>query len=306
MSATLPELTKNIQDRSSADTLLLESSPSLYSLERAQFAWQVLAGTVSSAQLKLTDNANQANASLQQLKDLDKVWQTTLHTAKPGGAPPEVITRIQSVLTTIDQTAKNALSVQAQILALQTKLSDENSAINSGLENIAKAQVVARAKLLEQDHPPLWLDSTASDQNGIISQENNSIVFQGQTVRSYLAERIDVVWIHILVWIFMIFALHWVRRSVPKGSCGGRAPHAGGHRQPLCHYRLFLALSAGSTVALLYDRRDCGHSHRHHSQTFGGAGAFPHSLRDCPRLFRRSISKHSDAYGNCLPIYFCL
>ena len=151
-------------------------SPSISSLQSSQAAWQSLANNLAESEKVLSDRAEKVSALTSRLDQLTKTWQATLDSAKRAFAPPEIVQRIQAVLTAIADATKAAETNQAQILSVQARIAAQDARISDGLAATAKAMETARTQLFEQDHPPLWSGEAVSGAGaGIVAQEKVSL-----------------------------------------------------------------------------------------------------------------------------------
>jgi hypothetical protein len=114
----LSRLTSEIETRIVEDLGLLRSNPPLQMLYRLKLTWQNFGDKVSAWNSELTRTGTSLDEELARLDELDKIWQSTLHSVKQAGTPPEVLQREQAVIDSIGETRQAVDARRAQVLSL--------------------------------------------------------------------------------------------------------------------------------------------------------------------------------------------
>jgi potassium efflux system protein len=215
VTENLPLLVRQIDEQSSEDARLLQSSPSLSNLQSSQATWQSFADSLTSSEKALADRAKDIDAQIADLAQQARVWQATLLSAQAASAPGEVIQRIQATIAAVSDTAKAAQSAQTKIFSVQAQVAGQESRITSGLAAITKAENMARTQLFEQDHPPLWkADVLTVAGPGLVAQEKASLGTQLQALWTYLGEKIPAVLVHFFILVLLAIGFYWIRNTI--------------------------------------------------------------------------------------------
>jgi potassium-dependent mechanosensitive channel len=213
-NANLPALTSQIDQHAADDAKLLEESPSLSSLQNSQASWQSLADNLGGLEKSLSDRTEQVNKTLIRLSQWQTQWQATLN-AQQAAAPADVVQQIKMALAAIADTTKVTEAAQTQIFSLQARIDEQKNRITNGLAAIAKAQSAARTELFKQDHPPLWRsEAVRAAGAGIVEQEKVSLHTQLAELKTYLADKIPALLIHLLLLALLVIGFYWIRNEI--------------------------------------------------------------------------------------------
>ncbi len=214
-SHTFLDLKNEIDARVADDTRFLSSSPSLDMLYRLKFAWRNFALRLAVSDGDLTRHATSLDEQLARLDQLNKTWLATLTLAKQSETPPIILQSVQSVLDSDARTLKAAETSRAQILALQSRLSEEEAKVRTALSSIEQAENRALRSLFVRDSPPIWSLGTSLGKewknhsgDSFSSQLKTSIAFAKRFPFAFLA--------HALLIVLIAAALHWMRNRVRK------------------------------------------------------------------------------------------
>jgi potassium efflux system protein len=215
IAGTLSNLTSEIDPRIGEDTRLLRANPSLDMLYRTKLTWQNFGDKLSALARELTQRSMSLGEELAALNQLNKTWQATLQLAKEPDAPPTVLQSVQGVVDSIERTRQAVESCRAQILTLQSRLSEKETRVRTVLSSVEQSQILALKSLLVRDNPPIWSGDTGlgrewKRQRGesFSSQLKASTAFGKRLPFTFL--------IHALLIVVMATALHWTRRRIRK------------------------------------------------------------------------------------------
>lgn len=223
--SNLPASTSQIDQHADEDGKLLEESPSLSSLQNSQASWQSLADNLGGLEKSLSDRTEQVNKTLARLSQWQTQWQATLN-AQQATAPAEVVRQIKTVLAAIANTTKTAEAAQMQIFSVQAQIDEQKNRIANGLAAIAKAQSTARIELFKQDHPPLWRSEAVRTAGaGVVEQEKVSLHAQIAELKSYFADKIPALLIHLFLLAFLIIGFYWIRNNIQSHAKEEAALH---------------------------------------------------------------------------------
>jgi potassium-dependent mechanosensitive channel len=215
IAGSFSNLTSEIDPGIAEDKRLLRASPSLDMLYRTKLAWQNFGDKLSALARELTQRAISLGEELAALNQLTKTWQATLQSAKQPDTPPPVLQSVQSVVDSIERTREATESCRAQVLALQSRLSEKETRVRTVLSSVEQSQIRALKSLMVRDSPPIWSGQTGlgrewKKQRGesFSSQLKASIAFSKRLPFTFLN--------HALLVVVMATALHWMRRRIRK------------------------------------------------------------------------------------------
>src|SRR6516165_6420289 len=120
----LSHLTAEIEAEIGDDTQLLSSNPSLNMLYGLKVSWQSFRDKLSVWDNDLTRSGISLEEELTRLEEQSKVWQLTLQSVQKGGTTPEILQRVKDVTDSSERTQQAVTSRRAQVLSLQSRISD--------------------------------------------------------------------------------------------------------------------------------------------------------------------------------------
>jgi potassium-dependent mechanosensitive channel len=215
------QLASQIDQREQDDTRLFATGPTLTNLRTAQTAWQILAGSLDGSKQSLTNRIFQLDAQITKLGQMNATWQATLAAAKTSSstAPPEILNRIQAVITAIAQTTQDAQALRSQILTAQDQIAEQDARISAGLDEIKKMKAGAVRQLFTRDAPPLWKIHAAFRAGRNSATPNpNSFPAQVLSLRDYVTDKISTILVQAGIFVIFAVALFWVRRELRVGA----------------------------------------------------------------------------------------
>jgi small-conductance mechanosensitive channel len=215
MGGTLSELTNEIDARTVEDKRLLTSSPGLEVLYRLKVAWQSFSVRLSGSARELTQHATSLEEQLGTLDKLNKTWQATLQSAKQPETPAPVLQSVQSVIDSVEHARQAAASGQAHVLALQSRISEQEARVRTALSLIEQGEGRALKSIFVRDSPPIWSLQTSL---GTEWEQHSSESFSSQLQTSAaFTKRLPFTFlIHALFIVLVAIALHRMRRRIGK------------------------------------------------------------------------------------------
>ena len=129
IARTLLDLTNEIDVRIAGDTRLLTTSLSIDLRYWLKLTWQNFGDNLLVSARELTQHATSLEEQLARLDQLNKTWQATLQSAKQPDTPPPVLQSVQSVVDSVERMRQAAESIRAQVLTLQSRLSEEEARV---------------------------------------------------------------------------------------------------------------------------------------------------------------------------------
>jgi potassium-dependent mechanosensitive channel len=213
-TASLSNLTSEIDPRIAEDTRLLWASPSLDVLYRMKLTWQDFGHNLSTLARELTQNAESLEEELARLDRLGKSWQATLQAAKQQDTPLPALQSLQNVVDSIEHARQVAGSGRAQVLTVLSRVSDEQTRVRRTLSSVEQSQIRALKDLFVRDRAIWSFDSGLSRD----WQKNTGDSFSSQMRASAaFTKRLPFTFlVHISVIILVATALQWLRRRIRR------------------------------------------------------------------------------------------
>ncbi len=215
VASNLANLTNEIEARTSDDTRLSMVGQSLDMLYRITVTWDNFRKSLEASSRELTVYATDLEGLIAKLDQLDKIWQATLTAAQQPNTPPAVLQRVQSTTDSIGSTRKMVESVRANVLTLQTRLSEEQTRVQTALASVEKLQTNALKSLLVRDSPPLWSLGTVMGKDWSDQVGRSSFMLMKASMA--FTERLPFTFLsHALTILVISVALQWMRRRIRK------------------------------------------------------------------------------------------
>jgi small-conductance mechanosensitive channel len=212
---TLSELTNEIDARAAEDRRLLTSSPSLEVLFPLKLAWQSFGVRLSASARELTQHATSLEEQLGRLDKLSKIWQATLQSAKQPEAPLPVLQSVQSVVDSVERMRQTIESARAQVLALQSRISEQEARVRTALSLIEQGENRALKSIFVRDSPPIWSLQTSLETEWA-QHSRESFSLQLKASAAFIKRLPFTFLIHALFIVLIATALHWMRRRIGK------------------------------------------------------------------------------------------
>jgi potassium efflux system protein len=215
ISANLATLATEIDARNSDDSRLLTAIQSLDTLHRLTVTWEKFRDNLSKSARELAESAKDLEQELARRDQLNKTWQATLSSAREPNTPPAVLKGVQSTLDSIELTRKMTEASRADLLTIQTHLSQEQARVRTALSSLEQLQNTALKSLSVRDSPPLW-KLRANDGNKWTDQFGKTFAYQ-LTASTAFTKRLPFTFlVHGLVILLFAAAIQWTRRGIRK------------------------------------------------------------------------------------------
>ena len=217
IARTVGDLKNEIDARIGDDQRLLTASPSLDVLYLLKLVWRGFDVRLLVSARQLAAHATSLEERLGRLDKLNKTWQATLQSAKQPGTPPPVLQRVQSVVDSVERTRQATESGQAHVLALQSRVSEDQARIRRALSLIEQAEIQALQHIFVRDSPPIWNLQTSLGAEWE-QHSGESFSFQLQASAAF-AKRLPFTFlVHALFIVLVATALYWMRRRIRKSA----------------------------------------------------------------------------------------
>jgi len=234
VDSQLPALEKEIDSRLEESSTILNSRPSLETLQRLETDWTTLDGTLSSWKRDLTARATALDREGSRLTTFCDTWQQTLNLSANAtqdsaqqqdlqsaatetivSTPPEIVARIQVTLLAIKQTRKQVERRRAKVLALQNRVAAQGERVSEALNNITQVRNETVNRLFVKDSPPIWrVDVYSSSGQTLLENIRNTLTTQWSELSAYARRQEPNFIIHAMVLLLLVGGLYWARRRV--------------------------------------------------------------------------------------------
>jgi potassium-dependent mechanosensitive channel len=215
IGANLSTLASEIEARGADDSRLQASSQSLDTLSRMMSTWGKLGEDLSASTRELAQCANTLDQDIARLDQLQNIWQSTLQSAKQPETPPAVWQRVQSTQEAIAFARKTAESSRANVLTVQTRLSEAQARVRTALTSVEQLQTNALKSLAVRDSPPIWqIGASLGDE--LRNQFAKTTWWQLKASAAFTERLPSTFLAHLFVILLIATAIRWLRRKIQK------------------------------------------------------------------------------------------
>lgn len=229
----LPKLKQELDSRSTETTQILSARPSLETLRMTEQDWLGLTKNIAVWQKDVKAQIGILDQQIEELKSQNEVWQKTLDALQnsaqsnsdilantnvseeiAAAVPPEVLQRINEIIAAVAKTQKQIEEKRGQLLALQTRISEQETRINDTLLIIKEVREEALTHLFTQDSPAIWNARRTNSTAGIFTEAKNSYTAQLGTLNQYAFRRSSGFVLHAVIFLTFFGILIWARRRI--------------------------------------------------------------------------------------------
>jgi potassium efflux system protein len=211
----LPAITREIDARARENAGILAQHPSLELLRTISRGWGTVRETVAGWTELLDARLALLDRDAARLDELEKIWKETLALAQKEGAPPELLRRAESLLSSIVTTRKTvddqrglALRMRGRVAALEFRAIEAAEAIN-------QARDLTLHRVFSRDSPALWdRDWRVAAGERIAAGSQQATETQWTTLQSYAERRSDRMFGHLALFIAVAAFFFWARRQL--------------------------------------------------------------------------------------------
>ena len=209
----LPTLTGKIDAQLEETGRIIQSRPSLEKLRNLETNWRSLTGNLPDWKDNLTNRARKLEDDLKQLNTLEDKWKKTANDLQNTETPPELTTRISEILSSITRTRKQIESEQSRIVALQSKVAEQQNRVNHALGTISQARESLVGQLLVQDSAPIWSGNFwVRTQQSVSQSADGSLATQFQALKDFISRNPDKIIIQLSIFVLLLGGLIFLRR----------------------------------------------------------------------------------------------
>jgi len=213
----IPGLKIAVEAKSAETNEILASRPSLDELTATEREWQGVVAPINGWKSELQDQGIELDKLVLDLSNLRELWQNSLDSSfgSAENVPPEILQRTKEILASISETQELADSRRADLLRLQTDLSDVGAEADRTRSEIKNARSAVLTKLLVRDSPAIW-NIRSGELNGksLWSSVVDTLDVQAKAFRQYVLENSGRFLLHGILLILFIIGLYWAQARV--------------------------------------------------------------------------------------------
>jgi potassium-dependent mechanosensitive channel len=208
-------VTTEIDARIAEDMRLLKTSPSLDVLYPLKLAWRIFGVRLSEIDRELTQHATSLEEQAERLDKLNKTWQATLQSVKQPETPPPLLQGVNNVIDSVERVRRVTGFVQAHVLALQSRISEQEARARTALSSIEQGENRALKNLFVRDSSPIWSLITSLDKEWA-NHSGKSFSLQLKASVAFAKRLPSTFLIHAALIVLLATAFHWTRRRTEK------------------------------------------------------------------------------------------
>jgi potassium-dependent mechanosensitive channel len=213
----LPALTREIDVRSRENARIISQRASLELLRTLERNWQRIRKTLSLWSAELDQRIGALDRDLARLAELEKTWNETRALAAKEEAAPELVRRVETLLSAIARAREIVEAQRALVLRLQSRVAAQDFRVTEAVEAIRQVREATLARVFNRDSEPLWnrqLLSRAGNRIAVDSQESG--IAQWIALENYAQRRWDRFAWHGVLFIALAGFLYWVRHRITR------------------------------------------------------------------------------------------
>jgi small-conductance mechanosensitive channel len=190
IAASLPEETTEIHSMLDEARRTAAPGSSLDEVRQSEQAWEKIADNLDNWSKTLTASGTRLDGDLARLPALGATWKSTLDLSRASSAPPEIIQRIDTILTQTGATQTALQKDRASILSLQSRVAEQGQRVEDALHSLKAAEAAAVGNLWMQDSAPIWNRQVwAGGGRGLLATSKASLAAQVGEVWGYITHQ---------------------------------------------------------------------------------------------------------------------
>lgn len=203
----------------------LRGSPTLDELNSLEREWNDQAARLREWKADLQSKIREVDAKIAELKSLKSVWQRSIAafdpsgdpgntaSANPDAVPVEVRRRADETLASIEAAEKNAEERRAELLTVESEISDLQRAIDERLAEIKSRREAAFSGILNANEPPFWAANWQSMTWSYFAREiTRSLGEQWSSLVRYANGHASLFAVHAFIIFLLAAAFYWARK----------------------------------------------------------------------------------------------
>lgn len=218
ISEKLTELVAETEPFSDETRNILSANPSFDQLRLQEEGWTSTSLYFIGWRKELEKYSGECSAQLTQLNLITETWEKTRQ--ELSERTPELAQRIETVLSLADSLRPKVIARQKELLALESRLSDEDSRVQDILASIRQANRRAMGNLFVRDIPPVWSPQFRGSMGRSLSETGESWAKQSEAVKTYIVWQKGKIFGQILLTLLLVATLFIVRKKMREWARG--------------------------------------------------------------------------------------
>ncbi|MGH9946702.1 MAG: mechanosensitive ion channel domain-containing protein [Pyrinomonadaceae bacterium] len=224
----IPQLADEIERLSSENKAALDGRPSLDELNTLEREWSTPTQTIAGWKKDIEGQIASFDKRIDELRKLNDLWQlsleemtqppaSTANVAETSAAPVpvEIRGRIEETIASITETLKLLDAGRAELLSLQTQVSDLDARVNGEVATIKERRSTALSKLFVRDSPAMWsLNWHETNGRQMLGEISDTVSARAAELSDYSVVQSDRFIFHGAIFLLFAAALFWVRSRV--------------------------------------------------------------------------------------------
>jgi len=211
----LPGLVRDVNVRARENRGILAQRPPLDLVRQLDVRWQEMQARVSVLSARVGEAIESLNRNIERTEAIEQTWSATAALARDEKAPPELLRRIESLLSEVAAARRTIEARRTQALKLQTQISDVDVRMRDVLQENRKAREAALARMFTRDSTPLW-QLGRREPGGVDSttEWTDALEAQGSILHDYVEAHGGRFALHAALLAGLIALFHHARRRL--------------------------------------------------------------------------------------------
>ena len=216
IAKSLPDLSETLNTRGAETRSILdEAAPTLETLQTLEQEWQRHQVETTAFLNTLTQQVTKLQDGLNQLAELQKIWQSTRESAVASKTPDPVLQQIDATLTAVAGAQTKLQTERSAVLDLQSRVAQEVTKCGAALAQISQFQQKAVAGIFAPDAPPIWrVELWAGALHSLPEHVRKIGGARWSDYFQYIREPRDGIALHALLFIMLSLAFSAARRKI--------------------------------------------------------------------------------------------
>ncbi len=190
-------------------------SPTLEMLPALEAQWVKTAETLTGWKDGLSGRAKWLDTEIARLSEMEALWSGTK--AVSSDAPPEVLQRVDKLITSIKETRKQAGKQREAVLKLQTRVAEQDARVAEVLTRLKQARNEAVRSLFVKEGVAIWsVELRPAAEESLAQQGQNSFSAQFTGLKAYVEKSAGRFVLHALVFAILFGVLLQTRQGMEK------------------------------------------------------------------------------------------
>ncbi|MGO9689061.1 MAG: mechanosensitive ion channel family protein [Syntrophobacteraceae bacterium] len=222
IESALPETIKQIEQQLAWTKTMLQSQPTLFSLQAREAHWRQLQLKIAGWLKVTTEWATQLRGVLTRIEELRKMWTQTLASVQAANASGPVVQQIESTLTAIEAMQRVLQPQYDAIFDLESRISAQKIRCDNTIAEIAEAQRKAVSGIMTRDLPIWSPDLWAPTRGTLLARAGEIASDRWADISQYVRDPSKGMPFHVGLFVVLAALFNAARRQVRRWAIEGR------------------------------------------------------------------------------------